>query len=110
MRSHRDGRAGRAQFGLTLRGRRVLRLGVHRSPVPGLDPNVWDDEAWPQGLVDLVLEPGDVYVARPELFEHAVAYDPLAPSVALMYRAPEAVELERLRVPSLKQVKAEMQR
>ncbi|CAE7837847.1 unnamed protein product [Symbiodinium sp. CCMP2592] len=76
MRSHRDGASGLLQIGLSLRGRRYLSFGLHHSPEPpaGPDPSVWDEEAWQKlpaaDLTTLALNPGDVYVATPAVFEH----------------------------------------
>ncbi|CAE7887484.1 ankrd29, partial [Symbiodinium microadriaticum] len=76
MRSHRDGASGLLQIGLSLQGRRYLSFGLHRSPEPatGPDPSVWDEEAWQKlpsaDLTTLALNPGDVYVATPAVFEH----------------------------------------
>ncbi|CAE6946523.1 ankrd29, partial [Symbiodinium sp. CCMP2456] len=93
MRSHRDGASGLLQIGLSLQGRRYLSFGLHRSPEPaaGPDPSVWDEEAWQRlpaaDLTTLALNPGDVYVATPAVFEHGVAYEPMEdPTVALMFR------------------------
>ena len=92
MRSHRDGASGLLQFGLTLEGSRYLRLGCHGSQDDlELDEcNVWDDDAWSSladsKLVTVPLMPGDVYLATPAVLEHGVAYEPNAPTLALMFR------------------------
>lgn len=91
QKSHMDGATSLLHIGLTLGGRRTLRVGVfstQREESSGT--SVWDEATWaPQHLHEMSMSPGSIYISSPFCFEHAVAYSsctPEDPILALMLR------------------------
>lgn len=97
MQSHKDGATGLLHMGLTLSGRRTLRIGTHETddmdaihPMVqrSLKPNsqqlfhqyregsVWREDCWdPGGLKEFQMRAGSAYISSPFLFEHGVSYE-----------------------------------
>ncbi|CAK9015688.1 unnamed protein product [Durusdinium trenchii] len=110
MRSHRDGASGLVQLGLTLQGRRHLRLAARRTPdrapLTGGCAGENEVDVWAEGeqadatssisVVTVPMAEGDVYLATPAILEHGVAYEPGQQTVALMFRLALAAEAEEL--------------
>merc|ERR1711976_268280 len=85
MQSHKDGATGLLHLGLTLGGRRTLKVGTYKSPdkyLPLREDSVFDSNAWRNKtldgqesstdaeLYDVRMKPGFVYLSSPFLFEH----------------------------------------
>lgn len=108
--SHKDGATSLLHLGITLGGRRTLRVGLFPNSTSegnasrvvadgeGRDPdpmagenNVWDEELWSgRYLKEEEMSLGCVYLSSPFCFEHAVQYEGCErahdPMIALMCR------------------------
>merc|ERR1712079_195845 len=88
MQSHKDGATSLLHLGLTLGGRRTVRMGTYKRKdfhPQFRDANVFDDNAWEERQR---LEQGELhkvnmiatsaYISSPFLFEHGVEYEAAA--------------------------------